>query len=733
MRSVCGSPRSLAGRGFSDGLSYSSDSFYSSESRSLSDIQTIPDNFFPHFSKLEMEYRHEKTGHRPNLNSSFSSSNHGSPSLRKDDTLRDVLMWGEGIEGGVLGGGVEKSTSCTVAFDALLPKLLESACMLDLQNIACGGKHAAVVTRQGEVFCWGEEKSGRLGHKVNMDVPYPKIVESLVGVHVESIACGEYQTCAVTLSGEIYMWGESGESVGHLGNGKNKSWWLPRRVLGPLEGICISSVACGEWHTAVVSSAGQLFTYGDGTFGVLGHGNLQSSSQPKEVESLKGLRVKSVACGPWHTAAIVERSVDCFKGNTPGGKLFTWGDGDKGRLGHVNKEKKLLPTCVVALVDLDFIQVSCGRMLTVALTVTGMVCTMGSAVHGQLGNPQAEDKSITTVEGNLKQEFVKEISSGSYHVAVLTSKGNVYTWGMGANGRLGLGDIDDRNCPALVESLRDRQVCSIACGSSFTAAICLHKSVSSSDQSICSGCRMLFGFTRKKHNCYNCGLVFCHACSSKKAVNASLALNKSKQYRVCDPCFTQLSKRIDCNRQTLETPSPRPPLSMRKKLSDLKVDLENATFPWPQIFSPRLLPQEIRSVEGQMPSKHQSLVPVSPLSCITPRWRQAPCPAISNTYSREDSTMVLPLQKEELSNTFPGYMQQSPPRLRSGGTAPSLKKNPTGSDEMLIEEVQRLRAEVMLHFFSLLIIGDYFQIFMHEAMNTQTSNIFCSHIGGWCV
>lgn len=693
VRSLCGSPRSLVGRGFSDGLSHSSDSFYSSESRSLSDMQSVPDNIFPHFPKLEVDYCHEKMGERLSLHGSFGSSNLGSPSLRKVNILRDVLMWGEGIQGGVLGGGVDTSVSHS---DSLLPKLIESTCMLDVQNIACGEKHAVVVTRQGEVFCWGEEKNGRLGHKVNLDVSYPKIVESLTDVHVESIACGDYQTCALTFHGELYTWGENGHGVG-LGHGNSRSRWLPHRVMGPLEGIRISTVACGEWHTAVVSSNGQLFTYGDGTFGVLGHGNLQSCFQPKEVESLKGLRVKSVACGPWHTAAIVEIMIDRFKGSAAGGKLFTWGDGDKGRLGHTDEERKLLPTYVAPLVDLDFIQVSCGRMLTVALTVTGTVFTMGSAVHGQLGNPQAEHRSITIVEGNLKEEFVKEISSGSYHVVVLTSKGNVYTWGMGANGRLGLGDIDDRSSPTLVEALKDRQVCNIACGSRFTAAICLHKSISSSDQSICSGCRMLFGFTRKKHNCYNCGFLFCHACSSKKALNASLAPNKSKQYRVCDPCFTQLSKHIDSSIQRQETPSPRPPLSVRKLSSDLKVDWEDATLPRSQLFSPKLSAHEkSKCNEWQNPSSkgrdQQSLDPVLPSLSIPPQWRQVPCPAIFST--SQNSMTFVPPSKEEASTVFPVYTRQSPTRLRSKiSSANGLKNNSTESDEMLTEEVMRLRAE----------------------------------------
>lgn len=64
--------------------------------------------------------------------------------------------------------------------------------------------------------------------------------------------------------------------------------------------------------------------------------------------------------------------------------------------------------------------------------------------------------------------------------------------------------------------------------------------MSTSDQSICSGCRNLFGFRRKRHKCYNCGLVFCKACSSKKSLEASLAPNVSKPYRVCDDCYTKL-------------------------------------------------------------------------------------------------------------------------------------------------------------------------------------------------
>ncbi|KAJ7965005.1 Regulator of chromosome condensation (RCC1) family with FYVE zinc finger domain [Quillaja saponaria] len=469
---------------------------------------------------------------RVSLSSAVSSTSQGS-GHDNGDALGDVFIWGECTGDGVLGGGTHRVGSCLgMKMDSVLPKALESAVVLDVHNIACGGRHAALVTKQGEIFSWGEESGGRLGHGVDSNVLHPKLIEALSNTNIELVACGEHHTCAVTLSGELYTWGDGTYNFGLLGHGNEVSHWVPKRVNGPLEGIHVSSISCGPWHTAVVTSAGQLFTFGDGTFGVLGHGDRKNVSIPREVESLKGLRTVRAACGVWHTAAVVEVMVgNSSSSNCSSGKLFTWGDGDKGRLGHGDKDAKLVPTCVAALVEPNFCQVACGHSLTVALTTSGHVYSMGSPVYGQLGNPQAEGKLPTRVEGKLLKSFVEELACGAYHVAVLTSRTEVYTWGKGANGRLGHGDTDDRSTPTLVEALKDKQVKSIACGTNFTAAICLHKWVSGVDQSMCSGCRLLFNFKRKRHNCYNCGLVFCHSCSCKKSLKASMAPNPNKPYR----------------------------------------------------------------------------------------------------------------------------------------------------------------------------------------------------------
>ncbi|XP_042437764.1 PH, RCC1 and FYVE domains-containing protein 1-like isoform X1 [Zingiber officinale] len=691
VRSLYGSPaRSLLDKHLSDRMLKSSDEFYSPRQRTLSDIQSYLDKILPRLPHVVSYTEKDKTdgnlSNRQRLlsKSKLSLSEHESPKIYVNDGLRDVFIWGEGVAGGILGSDIDSS----------VPKLLDSTRALDVRNISCGDKNAALVTKQGEVFCWGVENGGRLGHKVTMDAPCPKIVESLTGICVQKVVCGAQCTFAITNASELYAWGDSNHGLDLSGDRGHKSHWFPHKISGPLDGLSISRIACGEWHTAIVSSSGQLFTYGDGTFGVLGHGDTKSVSQPKEVESLKGSRVKSVACGPWHTAAVVDIAVGHVKGNSPGGKLFSWGDNDKGRLGHADKNRKLTPTCVASLVDCDFVQVSCGIMLTVALTITGRVFTVGSSVHGQLGNPQAEDVSITRVEGLLRNESIKEISTGSFHVTVLTTKGKVYTWGKGGNGQLGLGDNKDRNSPTLVESLEDRHVDSIDCGSNFTAVTCLHKIISSKDQSLCTGCKLVFGFARKKHNCYNCGFMFCHSCSSKKAMNAALAPKKCKRCRVCDACFTQLHK-ISDPRTNMEISTPRPLLLTVEGYSDLKVKKEQSSLSRENPFFSKLPSlEETKLIEGNAESMREEKNKHNTQSLTARRWGHVPCPLQFLEHARESSLKVVPISGQEISDILGACSQNSMLEINNvPSKAGSLKHDLDNVDKILTEELHRLQNE----------------------------------------
>ncbi|KAF3433430.1 hypothetical protein FNV43_RR24532 [Rhamnella rubrinervis] len=634
-------------------------------------------------------------GFRVSLSSAVSTSSQGS-GHDDGDALGDVFIWGEGVGDGILGGGLRRvGSSSSVKMDSYVPKALESAVVLDVQSIACGGRYAALVTKQGEVFSWGEELGGRLGHGVDCDVSHPKLIDGLKNINIEFVTCGDYHCCAVTLSGDMYMWGGSTSKFGHLGNGNEASQWVPKKLNGPLEGIHVSSVSCGPWHTAVVTSAGQLFTFGDGTFGALGHGDRRSVSMPREVESLKGLRTVQAACGVWHTAAVVEVMVgSSSSSNCSSGKLFTWGDGDKGRLGHGDKEAKLVPTCVAALVEPNFCQVACGYNLTVALTTMGHVYTMGSPVYGQLGDPKADGRLPSRIEGRLTKNFVEEIACGAYHVAVLTSRTEVYTWGKGANGRLGHGDTEDRTSPSLVEALKDKQVKSIVCGTNFTAAICLHKWLSSFDHSTCSGCRLLFNFKRKRHNCYNCGLLFCHSCSSKKSLKASMAPNPNKPYRVCDNCFGKLRKAAETNSSSHTALSRRGSVNQGLNgLVEMKDNLDSKAT---------VKEQESGSLKRNKKLGFNSNR-VSPISNVVPEGGAVNGSKSFNPLfgsSKKFFSASLPGSRIVSRATSPTSRRSSPPRaitptpIISVHTSSKVVNDAKRTNESLSEEVLRLRAQV---------------------------------------
>jgi alpha-tubulin suppressor-like RCC1 family protein len=472
------------------------------------------------------------------------------------ESLGDVFIWGEvWVDGNPSDGSGSQVPSKT---DVLVPKPLESDVVLDVHQIEPGVSHIALVTRQGEVFTWGEDSDGRLGHGFDKDFGKPRLVESIAVTNMSFVACGEYHTCAVATSGDLYTWGDGTHNAGILGHGTDVSHCIPKRVTGLLEGLQVVSISCGSWHTALITSNGKLFTFGDGMLGVLGHGNRESVSYPKEVELTSGHKPIKVACGVWHTAAIIEVNDQSGSNASASKRLFTWGDGDQYRLGHANKETYLQPTCVAALSEYNFQQVACGQNFTVALTESGHVFTVGSTAHGQLGNPNSDGKVPVLVRDKLQGESVEEISCGTHHVAALTSKSELYTWGRGANGRLGHGDTVDQKTPTLVEALKERHVKNIACGANFTTCICIHKWVSGNDQSVCSGCRQPFGFTRKRHNCYHCGLVYCHPCSSKKALKAALAPTPSKPHRVCDVCYAKLKGSDSLNASNYSREISRP-------------------------------------------------------------------------------------------------------------------------------------------------------------------------------
>lgn len=120
----------------------------------------------------------------------------------------------------------------------------------------------------------------------------------------------------------------------------------------------ISLCILGYRHSAAVSEDGILYTWGEGEHGRLGHGDNLSRSEPTEVNLSD---VGSVACGSAHTLVL----------SRDGKTVWSFGSGDSGRLGHGEIAKVFRPKVIEALQGLTIRKVCAGALFSMALTTSG--------------------------------------------------------------------------------------------------------------------------------------------------------------------------------------------------------------------------------------------------------------------------------------------------------------------------------------------------------------------------
>lgn len=121
--------------------------------------------------------------------------------------------------------------------------------------------------------------------------------------------------------------------------------------------------------------------------------------------------------------------------------MYAWGVGTHGQLGLGEKVDYVTsPKPLTLPENVKFVQVSCGELFTLALSEDGDIYSWGDGVNGQLGLgyvvEQLTPKKITTIsEGEVK---FKKISAGKEHSLALSNSGDIYVWGGNMFGQLGL-------------------------------------------------------------------------------------------------------------------------------------------------------------------------------------------------------------------------------------------------------------------------------------------------------
>jgi alpha-tubulin suppressor-like RCC1 family protein len=153
-------------------------------------------------------------------------------------------------------------------------------------------------------------------------------------------------------------------------------------------------------------------------------------------------------------------------GKTP--ELWTWGYNGQGRLGINDATNRLTPVTTFAG-GANWKQVSINSVNAATIKTDGTLWVWGSGNFGPLGNNDTTNKStpVTTFAGGTNW---KQVNSGANHMAAIKTDGTLWTWGFGANGRLGTNDAISRSTPVTTFAGGNnwKQVSS---GGAYTAAI----------------------------------------------------------------------------------------------------------------------------------------------------------------------------------------------------------------------------------------------------------------------
>ncbi|PKA54590.1 Ultraviolet-B receptor UVR8 [Apostasia shenzhenica] len=218
-------------------------------------------------------------------------------------------------------------------------------------KVACGNEHVVAAISASETFsgtnlicyAWGNNNHGQLGlgdwESRSRPEPIPTFREDSPWAIYE-IACGAFHTAILTHKKsydqeiESRCWTFGLDDNGQLGHGTTRSESSPLPVNGlPTDAILIS-LACGLFHTSLVSASGELWSWGmEKGLGLCPDASFQGDDAGDALVPIR------IYCSESHGGSFpVPVQVACGAANTilvadDGFKLWAWGRGRSGVLG----------------------------------------------------------------------------------------------------------------------------------------------------------------------------------------------------------------------------------------------------------------------------------------------------------------------------------------------------------------------------------------------------------------
>uniref|UniRef100_K3WWM6 Uncharacterized protein n=1 Tax=Globisporangium ultimum (strain ATCC 200006 / CBS 805.95 / DAOM BR144) TaxID=431595 RepID=K3WWM6_GLOUD len=214
------------------------------------------------------------------------------------------------------------------------------------RQLACGLRHALVLSDDGMVYSWGFNEHGQLGHgdaqtleaRTNGEITYSlyyderdareteylpqptrllyfqgSAAQQADPIPIQQICCGAYFSMVLSKDGDVFSWGEASE--GQLGHGDahhafqvafvdvhmlNSAYTFlsePEPILA-LSDDEIVQIACRNNHSVALTHSGRVFEWGN--WGKRHGRDMEHAFTPMQMPNVKQLRLRKVSVGDHH-------------------------------------------------------------------------------------------------------------------------------------------------------------------------------------------------------------------------------------------------------------------------------------------------------------------------------------------------------------------------------------------------------------------------------------------------
>jgi alpha-tubulin suppressor-like RCC1 family protein len=241
--------------------------------------------------------------------------------------------------------------------------------------------------------------------------------------------------------------------LGELGLGWQSNTKPTPFILATLKGKKIKMVACGWSHSFAIDSSDGVFAFGNNDLGQLGLGDTAIRSVPTRISFFDGKdSVVSIAAGRVHSLVLLSS-----------GELYSFGGNALGQLGMSDLRPRSTPQ-LLSLVNGKIAKITAGRDHSLIVeSGNNTLYGFGSNLEGQLGLGHIDIVLSPTAITTLSNITIAALSAGGDHSLVLASNGTSFSFGKNSNGQLGLGHTISQRYPQ-IGAMRWMNITHIAAG-----------------------------------------------------------------------------------------------------------------------------------------------------------------------------------------------------------------------------------------------------------------------------